>query len=154
MLLFRCAGAAGPYWHHGRRAAASGSQCVRRERAVCRHGRRCREILDVVDEQDAGRFAGYLTEDGSFCFGNLDPAVGRSAIVAAVTAFFATIAELTHEVLGVWVDGDVVVCEMTVTYQRLDGRSVTLPACNVFRMRGELVHDYRVFIDVGPLYAD
>jgi limonene-1,2-epoxide hydrolase len=116
--------------------------------------RRCREILDVVDEQDAGRFAGYLTEDGSFCFGNLDPAVGRSAIVAAVTAFFATIAELTHEVLGVWVDGDVVVCEMTVTYQRLDGRSVTLPACNVFRMRGELVHDYRVFIDVGPLYAD
>jgi hypothetical protein len=46
-----------------------------------------------------------------------------------------------------------VIAELDVHYQRLDGRRVTLPCCNVFRVRDGLVSDYRVYLDIGPVYA-
>jgi ketosteroid isomerase-like protein len=49
-----------------------------------------------------------------------------------------------------WSVDDVVITEMAVDYERLDGRKVTLPCCNVFRVRDGLISDYRVYLDIGP----
>jgi ketosteroid isomerase-like protein len=38
-------------------------------------------------------------------------------------------------------------------YTRLDGGEVTLPCCNVFRIRDGLVAEYRSYIDATPVYA-
>jgi hypothetical protein len=42
---------------------------------------------------------------------------------------------------------------LRVSYQLLDGRTVTLPCCNVFRMRGDLICEYRVYMDIGPVLS-
>jgi ketosteroid isomerase-like protein len=38
-------------------------------------------------------------------------------------------------------------------YTRLDGGEVTLPCCNVFRLRDDLVAEYRSYIDATPVYS-
>ena len=40
-----------------------------------------------------------------------------------------------------------------VHYTRLDRGQVTIPCCNVFRLRDGLVAEYRSYIDATPVYA-
>jgi hypothetical protein len=38
-----------------------------------------------------------------------------------------------------------------VQYRRLAGRELNLPCCNVFRVTGGLLRDYRIYVDVNPV---
>ena len=72
-----------------------------------------------------------------------------------IAGFFASLKGLRHEIHSVWtVDGDVVITEMTVHYERLDGQQISLPCANIFRLRDGLIADYRIFMDVAPLFAE
>jgi hypothetical protein len=42
---------------------------------------------------------------------------------------------------------------MLVRYQRHDGSAITLPCVNVFRFAGERISDYRVHMDIAPVYV-
>jgi ketosteroid isomerase-like protein len=46
-----------------------------------------------------------------------------------------------------------VIAELRVHYTRLDGTEMTLPCCNVFRLRNGAVADYRVYMDITPVYT-
>jgi ketosteroid isomerase-like protein len=48
---------------------------------------------------------------------------------------------------------DIVIAEMTVHYSRLDGTSVSLPCCNVFRTHDGAIADYQIYMDVNPVFA-
>ena len=61
-------------------------------------------------------------------FGNADPLVGREAIVSGVQGFFSTTKGLRHRIVNQWFVGAETVAETEVTYHRLDGKSVTIPA--------------------------
>jgi ketosteroid isomerase-like protein len=78
---------------------------------------------------------------------------GKSALVAALEAFVGSVASFRHTVTNVWSDGDALIAELEVRYTRLDGEELTLPCCNVFRLRGGFVADYRVYMDISPVYA-
>ena len=67
-------------------------------------------------------------------------------------AFFASVAAFRHTVTNVWSDLDAIVAELRVHYTRLDGAELTLPCCNVFRLRDGAVADYRVYMDITPVY--
>ena len=45
------------------------------------------------------------------------------------------------------------ICEMQVTYERHDGTRLTLPCLNVFRFREGRIADYRVYMDLNPVFA-
>ena len=67
-------------------------------------------------------------------------------------------AAVDHELAGVQVDGtlDVAVHDdgtATVTYTRKDGTTIALPVVTIYRGEGELIEDYRIFMDVAPLFA-
>ena len=47
-------------------------------------------------------------------------------------------------------DGDAAIVEFDVHYTRHDGDVVTLPCCNVFRLRDGLIAEYRSYIDATP----
>lgn len=111
------------------------------------------DLFASIDRMDADAFAGFLTEDGRFSFGNQPAAKGRAAVREAVGGFFASIAGLQHRIDRVWEDKDSVVCHGEVTYERMDGSSITLPFADVFYLQGGLISDYRIFMDVAPLYA-
>jgi len=55
---------------------------------------------------------------------------------------------------GRWEGAAVKSIEAVVTFTRKDG-TVTrpLPVTSTLRMRGDLIKDYRIFMDVSPLFA-
>lgn len=115
-------------------------------------------LFQTIDSMDAAAFAEAFTEDGTFRFGNADPAAGREQVQQAVEGFFSGIGELSHDITGVWAGswqmGKVHSVELEVVYTRKDGtRTPPLPATSTIRMNGHRIQDYRIFMDASPLFA-
>jgi len=111
-------------------------------------------IFQKVDTMDPHALDDVFAEDATMVFGNGEPLVGREAIAAGCGAFLTTVRGLRHRILNEWaVDADTI-AETEVTYTRLDGKEVSLPAVSIWRVRDDgLIADYRVFFDVAPIYA-
>ncbi len=111
-------------------------------------------IFTAIDAKDGATFVSFLTEDAVFRFGSAPPVQGRDAIQAAVEGFFTTIAGCAHNITRTLGEDDTLVCEGVVTYTRHDGSEITLPFTDVFEYEGSLVAHYKIYIDIGPLFAD
>ncbi|WP_285776451.1 nuclear transport factor 2 family protein [Microtetraspora sp. NBRC 13810] len=113
-----------------------------------------RRVFQAVDTFDPGEFVRLLAEDVTMVFGNAEPMVGREAVTAGLQTFYATIGGLRHRIVRTWrVDADVI-AETEVTYRRLDGEDVGVAAVSIWRTRDDgLISDYRIFVDLAPLYT-
>jgi len=75
-------------------------------------------------------------------------------LLAASREFSASLAGLHHEITHLWeTEPGTLVAELLVTYRRHDGTELTLPCCNIFRLRDGLVDDYRIYMDINPVTA-
>ena len=117
-------------------------------------GRETGDLFAAIDANDAAAFVGFLTDDAVFRFGSAPPVSGRDAIAAAVDGFFGTIAGCSHNVMNTLSHGPTVVCEGEVTYRRHNGTEITLPFTDVFEYDGDLIAQYKIYMDIGPLHAD
>jgi ketosteroid isomerase-like protein len=110
-------------------------------------------VFQAVDSFDPGALAELLAQDARFVFGNAEPLVGREAITGGVKAFFSTIRGLRHRLVNDWHAGADTIAETEVTYDRLDGTCVSIPAVSIWHVRDDgLIDDYRVFFDLAPVY--
>jgi ketosteroid isomerase-like protein len=105
-----------------------------------------------IDSMDPDRFAAHLADDVVFRFGNAAPVRGRAAVRETWAGFCETVAGVRHDLRAQWDTGDAVIAEADVTYTRNDDRLVTVPVVTIYR-GGALIDDYRVFIDLAPLFA-
>src|SRR2546421_55270 len=80
---------------------------------------------------NADKFISHLTPDVRFRFANMDPAIGHAAVKEGGEGFWTTIDGLTHHILKVHEVGDTVIVQIDVEYRRKDGKSVTVPNCDV-----------------------
>ena len=111
-------------------------------------------ILARIDGMDTAASVKLFAESATLTFGNGQPMVGRDAIKAGTAVFYSSIAGLRHRILNEWTVGQDTIVEAAVTYTRHDGRQVTIPAASIWRVREDgLITDYRVFIDLAPVYA-
>jgi ketosteroid isomerase-like protein len=110
-------------------------------------------IFATFDAKRLSALAAFMTDDVRLRLGNAEAVQGKPAFVAAVNAFLDSVAGFRHDILDVGSDGATVIAEFDVHYTRLDGKEVTLPCCNVFRLRDGLVAEYRSYIDATPVYA-
>ena len=106
-----------------------------------------------IDSMDPDRFATHLADDVFFRFGNADPVRGRDAVRDVWAGFCETVDGVSHEVVEQFESGDATIAESNVTYTKKDGDTVTVPVVTIYRASGELIDDYRVFIDLAPLFA-
>jgi ketosteroid isomerase-like protein len=113
---------------------------------------RVRGVFAALDAMDPIAVTAQMTDDVRMRLGNADIVEGKARFLEATEAFMASIEAIRHEIASMWSVDDVVIAEMDVHYERLD-RRVTLPCCNVFRVRDGLVSEYRVYLDIGPVYA-
>ena len=111
-------------------------------------------LFAAIDAQDSAAFVSYLTSGAVFRFGSAPSVQGREAIQAAVDGFLGSIDSLSHSIDRTVRDGDVLFCEGEVTYRRHDGTEIELPFVNVFEYDGDLIDHYKIYIDIGPLYAE
>jgi hypothetical protein len=112
-------------------------------------------LFSDIDSLDPDRFAAHLAEDVQFRFGNARPVVGRDAVRDTWAEFCTTVDGVEHHPLAQWDVGDAVVAEADVVYTRKRGDRVTVPVVTIYRNGGDgLIEDYRVFIDLAPLFSD
>ena len=111
-------------------------------------------LFAAIDRQDAAAFVGYLTDDAVFRFGSAPAVRGRDAIRATVDGFFDTIAGCSHAVNNTISGGSTLVCEGEVTYTRHNGTEITLPFTDIFEYDGDQIAQYKIYMDVNPLYAE
>lgn len=112
------------------------------------------EIFRVIDTMDPKPFAELLTPDAKLTFANGPAMVGTEAIIAGCTYFYGTIKALHHTVVNEWRLGQDTIVELSVTYDRLDEQTVTIPVVSIWTTTdGGLISDYRVFFDLAPVYA-
>jgi ketosteroid isomerase-like protein len=111
------------------------------------------DVFADVDRMDAKAFASHLAEDCVLRFGNADEVVGRSTIEEAIAGFFTTINGISHQIVDQWDVDSTTIIQLEATYTRKDDRKVTVPAVAVWRRGGELIDDYRIYVDQAPVYA-
>lgn len=111
-------------------------------------------MFAAIDSKDTKAFVGFLTDDAVFRFGSAPAVRGREAILAAVDGFFGTIAGCSHDVQNTLASGSTLVCEGEVTYRRHDDTEITLPFTDIFEYDGDLISQYKIYIDIAPLYTE
>jgi len=112
-----------------------------------------KRLFGAIDRMDATALASFLTEDSVFRFGNAEPVRGNNNVREYVAGFFSSIMALKHDVHGIWEKDDVVTVQGEVTYTRKDGRLVTVPFVDLFKMNGVLIHEFLIYIDASPLFS-
>jgi ketosteroid isomerase-like protein len=110
-------------------------------------------VYEAIDTMDEKTLAPFLTENCTFVFGSAAPVFGRVASADASKAFMALIAGIKHELEDVWRFNDNIISRMTVTYTRKDGRKMSFPAVTIWRVEGQQIADYRIYVDNTPLFA-
>ena len=111
------------------------------------------KLVADIDSMDGRRFASNLSEDCVLRYANNPQVRGREPIADAIDAFYGTIGGLRHRPVNEWTVGDTTILQFDVTYTRLDGRDVTVPAVSIVRSDGALIDDYRIYVDLAPVYA-
>jgi ketosteroid isomerase-like protein len=111
------------------------------------------EVFADVDRMDAKAFASHLADDCLLRFGNADEVVGRDAIEGSIAGFFTTINGISHQIVDQWDVDDTTIIQLEATYTRKDDSQVTLPAVAVWRRGSDLIDDYRIYVDLAPVYA-
>jgi ethanolamine ammonia-lyase large subunit len=104
-----------------------------------------------IDSMEPDRFADHLAEDVTFRFGNADAVIGRDAVRDTWAGFCSGLEGVSHSLVEEWQTPTATIVEAEVTYTRTNGSTVTLPVVTVYR-GGELIDDYRIFMDVAPLF--
>jgi ketosteroid isomerase-like protein len=113
-----------------------------------------RRLYTAVDAGDIEGYLSQLTPDVWFRFGNQPPVVGRAALRAALEQFYAGLTTLSHANTGVWRVDDTIIVEADVTYTRLNGSTITLPAVTVYRLQGDQGQRVQVFMDIAPAFVN
>ena len=112
-----------------------------------------RRIYDAVDRHDSRRLAGMMTAGSIFRFGNMDPVTGRENIFQFLEGFFRSIKDIQHRNLEYWFADDRWFVTGDVKYRRHDDSTLEVPFAVLLRMDGELISEYRIFIDNHELYS-
>ena len=111
------------------------------------------ELFTTIDNRDTESFLDWLTPDAVLQFGAAAPVQGRESIGVAVGEFFVSVAGIKHDIGNHIRNGAMLACEGLVTYTRHNDSMITLPFANFFELDGSLIRGYRIYIDIGPLYA-
>jgi ketosteroid isomerase-like protein len=113
-------------------------------------------VLAAIDAGEVAAATRHLCDDVTIVFGNFEPLIGAAAFTQLFGQFTSSLQAVRHEIHQIWPaanDLDVLIVTMTAHYTRTDGRPVSLPCCNVFRMSGARIAEYRVYMDISPALA-
>src|SRR5579875_2006852 len=111
------------------------------------------QLFADIDSMEPDRFAAHLAADVTMRFSNADPIQGRDVVRDAWATFCRDINGVEHELIEQWKVDSATIVEANVTYTRDDERQVTVPVVTIYRERNGEIHDYRIYIDLAPLFA-
>jgi ketosteroid isomerase-like protein len=113
-----------------------------------------KDMFESVDRMSVEGFLSYLTDDVVFRFGNSPEISGKEVVKTAIESFFTQISSMEHILQGVWSEGDTTIMRFDTYYTKHDYTIVNVPCCVVVHFNvSRLIDDYRIHIDLSPLYS-
>jgi ketosteroid isomerase-like protein len=110
-------------------------------------------VFDSIDSGDVDAYTKLIAENIKGALGNF-PFEGRDAVLGILRQLLESVRSIQHQVIVEWKAGPTTIAELSVTYNRLDGNAVTIPCVTIFQVNDEgLIDDYRVFLDMAPVFA-
>jgi limonene-1,2-epoxide hydrolase len=115
-----------------------------------------KQLSEYVLKEDWDQVKRFLTDDLLYKVGSGEPQYGKDAVANFLSSVFKTTAKLEgHDVRKIWDEPGIVAIEMDANYRRLkDNKLVKVACCDIYRMRGNQVYEWRVYADGTPLYAE
>ena len=110
------------------------------------------ELFKSIDNKDMEGFLAFLDEDVFFRFGNMPGIQGRDNVRTAIQGFNDSIAGLYHEIDEIFGEKEILACNGTVTYIRQDTSKMNVPFANVFKLKGDRIKEYNIYVDISELY--
>ncbi|MFM0121601.1 nuclear transport factor 2 family protein [Paraburkholderia sp. RL18-101-BIB-B] len=110
------------------------------------------KVYETIDSMDEQGFANCLTENCTFVHANSDPVIGRVNAAATSQNFLRLLAGIKHDLVNVWAFEDVIVSQISVTYTRKDGSTLTIPAVTIWKLQDKLIDECRIYADTSPLF--
>lgn len=111
------------------------------------------QLFTDIDSMEPERFAAHLAPDVTMRFGNAEPIHGRDAVREAWAAFCQDLKGVKHDLVEQWAIDDTTIVEATATYTLQNDSQVTVPVVTIYRDHGGEINDYRIYIDLAPLFA-
>lgn len=110
--------------------------------------------IALFEAMDLERALTYFTEDALYRFGNYPVAIGKVAIADAIEAIYQNrVQEFSFEINEIWEIADTVICQMEIGYTCIDGKVLTLPRTDIFRLEDDLIREMRVYTDISPIFT-
>jgi hypothetical protein len=114
-----------------------------------------REMFLAGESMHVENFVKSYNDNALYQFSNFPVVYGPQGIIDASGGFLAQVKWCVHHIQRLWeVDDETLVCEMTVTYHRHDGKEFTLPCSDTIRVKNGKVQELRIYMDIGPVLAD
>ena len=110
------------------------------------------ELSQAIMAQDWAKVKTYLTDDIFYKVGSAEPRYGRQEVVDFFADTFKNTAIFFgHKVRKVWQEQDIISLEMDAYYKLVPSqKQVTISCCDIYRMRGSKVSEWRVYADMSP----
>ena len=105
-----------------------------------------------LDAKDSDKVMEFLTEDCRFQAANNAIVQGKEQIKDVLEDFFTRIKSTKHEVNDIIESTTSLIHRGTVTYTRIDNTKLTVPFCDVFKMRKGRIAEYNIYIDWSELF--
>ncbi|MBD2203576.1 nuclear transport factor 2 family protein [Calothrix sp. FACHB-1219] len=110
------------------------------------------ELSAAIMAEDWERVKTYLTDDLLYKVGSAEPMYGPNAVVDFFKQTFKTTAKFYgHDARKIWIEPDIISIEMDAKYELVHNKKhVKVSCCDIYRMRGNKVSEWRVYADMTP----
>ena len=111
-------------------------------------------LSEAVLAEDWEQVKTFLTDDIFYKVGSAEPVYGRQAVADFLSSLFQNTAKFTgHEVRKICNEPGIILVEMDAKYITVkDKKHLTIACCDIYRMRGNQVSEWRVYADILPFY--
>jgi ketosteroid isomerase-like protein len=114
-----------------------------------------RRMFEAGESMNVNNFVKFYADNAHYQFSNFPVAYGPQGIANNSQGFLQKVKKVVHNIENIWeIDNEIVVVEMTVRYDRHDGKSFTLPCCDTIRIRDGKVQSLKIFMDITPVFGD
>ncbi len=109
----------------------------------------------IIDAKEEAANRNLYAEDSEVIFGNRPAVTGVENVINMFKHFWTTIKGYEHSIVSIYGKDDSFAAETVVSYSRLDGTTVTIPAVTVIEVNEHRkIKSMRIFIDITPLHQN
>ncbi|WP_313949872.1 nuclear transport factor 2 family protein [Aphanizomenon sp. FACHB-1401] len=110
------------------------------------------ELSAAIMAEDWEKVKTYLTDDLFYKVGSGEPMYGPNSVVDFFKHTFKTTAKFYgHDARKIWIEPDIITIEMDAKYEMVGSKKhVVVACCDIYRMRGNKVSEWRVYADMTP----